>query len=151
MHVVFGSPSHQPYLMSGFVTPLLNPIVGARAVANIYIVYTRIRKSVSTQLECSISNMEHSSLWFLQQLVQWEKSAVNYHSRQVAELIAIKKVEDYAKTVFWIRARTSFALLRSAIICLRGTKSTLRKSWEFRNTDMEFENTERDNLGIHTF
>mgnify|MGYP006973416841 FL=1 len=79
------------------------------------------------------------------------KECLNYHSRQAAELIAIKKVEDYAKTVFWIRARTSFALLRSAIICLRGTKSTLRKSWEFRNTDMEFENTERDNLGIHTF
>ena len=62
------------------------------------------------------------------------KECLNYHSRQ-AELIAIKKGEDYAKTIFWIRARTSFALLRSTLICLRGTRTTVRKSCEFRNTD----------------
>ena len=39
-------------------------------------------------------------------------------------------------------ARTSFALLRSALICLRGTRSTVRKSWDFRNIDIEIENTE---------
>ena len=66
---------------------------------------------------------------------------LNYHSR-LAELIAIKKGEDYAKTISWIRARTSFALLRSALICLRGTRSTIRKSWDFRNSDIEIENIE---------
>ena len=69
------------------------------------------------------------------------KECLNYHSR-LAELIAIKKGEDYAKTISWIRARTSFALLRSALICLRGTRSTIRKSWDFRNTDIEIENIE---------
>ena len=57
-------------------------------------------------------------------------------------LIAIKKSEDYAKTISRIRARTSFALLRSALICLRGTRSTVRKSWDLRNIDIEIENTE---------
>ena len=69
------------------------------------------------------------------------KECLSYHSR-LAELIAIKKGEDYAKTISWIRGRTSFALLRSALICLRGTRSTVRKSWDFRNTDIEIENTE---------
>ena len=70
------------------------------------------------------------------------KECSSYHSR-LAELIAIKKgAEDYAKTISWIRARTSFALLRSALICLRGTRSTVRKSWDFRNIDIEIENTE---------
>ena len=69
------------------------------------------------------------------------KECLNYHSR-LAELIAIKKGEDYAKTISWIRARTSFALLSSALICLRGTRSTIRKSWDFRNTDIEIENIE---------
>ena len=69
------------------------------------------------------------------------KECLNYHSR-LAELIAIKKGEDYAKTISWIRARTSFALLRSALICLRGTRSTIRKSWDFRNIDIEIENIE---------
>ena len=56
------------------------------------------------------------------------KECLNYHSRLRVELIAIKKGEDYTKTISWIRARTSFALLRSALICLRGTRSTVRKS-----------------------
>ena len=60
----------------------------------------------------------------------------NYPSR-LAELIAITKREDYVKTISWIRARTSFSLLRSALICLRGTRSTIRKSWDFHNTDIE--------------
>ena len=54
------------------------------------------------------------------------KECLNYHSR-LAELIAIKKGEDYAKTISWIRA-----LLRSALICPRGTRSTVRKSLDFQ-------------------
>ena len=40
---------------------------------------------------------------------------LRYHSR-LAELITIKKGEQYAKTVSWIRSRISFALLRSALV-----------------------------------
>ena len=69
------------------------------------------------------------------------KECLNYHGR-LAELIAINKGEDYAKTISWIRPRTSFALLRSAFICLRGTRSSIRKSWDFRNTDIEIDNIE---------
>ena len=45
-----------------------------------------------------------------------------YHSR-LAQLIAIKKGEQYAKTISWIRTRTSFSLLRSALVCLRGSRT----------------------------
>ena len=61
------------------------------------------------------------------------KECLMYHSR-LAQLIAIKKGEQYAKTISWIRTRTSFALLRSAFICLRSSRTrrvhayvTLRK------------------------
>ena len=64
-----------------------------------------------------------------------------FHSR-LAELIAIKKGEDYAKTISWIRARTSFALLRSALICLRGSRTVKRVSWDLKNSDIEIEATE---------
>jgi len=60
----------------------------------------------------------------------------------VAVVVVRKKGKDYAKTISWIRARTSFALLRSALICLRGTRTTVRKSWDTPNTDKEIENTE---------
>ena len=42
-----------------------------------------------------------------------------YHSR-LAELLAVKKHKSYASTIAWIRTRVSFAILRSALTCLRG-------------------------------
>ena len=44
---------------------------------------------------------------------------VKYHSR-LAELIANKKGERYASAISWIRAKVSFAIVRSAILYLRG-------------------------------
>ena len=41
-----------------------------------------------------------------------------FHSR-LAELLALKKGDDYATTISWIRAKVSFAVLRSALLCLR--------------------------------
>ena len=48
-----------------------------------------------------------------------------YHIR-LAELIAAKKGEEYANTVFWIRSKVSFAILRSALLCLRGSRTPKR-------------------------
>ena len=45
------------------------------------------------------------------------KECLKYHSR-LAQLIAIKKGEQCAKTISWIRSSNSFALLRSALVCL---------------------------------
>jgi hypothetical protein len=45
--------------------------------------------------------------------------------QRVAALIAKKKTQDYNQTLLWIRSRLSFALLRAAIMCLRGTRSRL--------------------------
>ena len=53
------------------------------------------------------------------------KECLRYHSR-LAELIAIKKGEQHAKPMSWIRSRVSFALLRSALVCHRGSR-TLRR------------------------
>ena len=44
-----------------------------------------------------------------------------FHSR-LAEVLALKKGDDYATTISWIRAKVSFAILRSALLCLRGTR-----------------------------
>ena len=47
-----------------------------------------------------------------------DKSQRYYSS--LAELLAVKKQESYASTIAWIRTRVSFAILRSALVCLRG-------------------------------
>ena len=48
-----------------------------------------------------------------------------YHNR-LAELVAAKKGEDYANTVSWIRSKVSFAILRAALLCLRGSRTPKR-------------------------
>ena len=60
-----------------------------------------------------------------------------YRSR-LAQLIALKKGEQYAKTIPWIKTRTSFALLRSALVCLRGSK-TKRVACDIKNVDIDVE------------
>ena len=57
----------------------------------------------------------------------------------MAQLISIKKGEDYAKTISWIRARTSFALLRSALIYLRGSRVRRKAFRDFNNIDIDIE------------
>ena len=61
-----------------------------------------------------------------------------YHSR-LAELLAVKKQESYASTITWIRTRVSFAILRSPLICLRGSRSRRRTIPNIQETDLELE------------
>ena len=61
-----------------------------------------------------------------------------YHSR-LAELAATKKGESDATTMSWIRARVSFALLRSALLCLRGSRATGRIHLELTDIDSDIE------------
>ena len=61
-----------------------------------------------------------------------------YHSR-LAELIANKKGESYSSAISWIRAKVSFAIVRSAILCLRGSRSR-RRQLDFVDSDLQIEN-----------
>ena len=45
---------------------------------------------------------------------------------RLAELVSTKKGEDYSTKMSWIRAKVSFALLRSALLYLRGSRCTRR-------------------------
>ena len=62
-----------------------------------------------------------------------------YHSR-LAELLAAKKNETYATTISWIRAKLSFALLRGALLCLRGSRTVKIPTPNLRDMDFEVEN-----------
>ena len=63
---------------------------------------------------------------------------VNYHSR-LAELIADKKGESCSSVISWIRAKVSFAIVRSAILSLRGSRSR-RRQLDFVDSDLQIEN-----------
>ncbi len=43
--------------------------------------------------------------------------------KRIASMIAEKQNKPYSKTIHWIRCRLNFSLLRSSIMCLRGSRS----------------------------
>ena len=49
--------------------------------------------------------------------------------KRLAGMISNKTGDDYSTAMGWLRTRLSFALLRSALACLRGTRA--------RPTDMK--------------
>ena len=61
-----------------------------------------------------------------------------FHNR-LAELIFIKKGEEYSTTISWIRSKVFFALLRSALLCLRGSRTTRCVPQNIEHCDFEIE------------
>ena len=61
---------------------------------------------------------------------------LRYHSR-LAELLSAKKQESYATTISWVRAKVSFAILRSALLCLRGSRTPRRRNFDVKDRDLE--------------
>ena len=59
-----------------------------------------------------------------------------YHSR-LAELVATKKGKSYATAMSWIRAWVSFAFVRSALLCLRGSRAKRRIHLELSDIDFD--------------
>ena len=51
------------------------------------------------------------------------KEATNFYKR-LTSLLADKWDQPYSQTINWLRCRISFALLRSAIQCIRGARSS---------------------------
>ena len=62
---------------------------------------------------------------------------VKYHSR-LPEMIANKKGESYSSAISWIRAKVSLAIVRSAILCLRGSRSR-RRQLNFVDSDLQID------------
>ena len=52
---------------------------------------------------------------------------LRYHSR-LTELLSAKKHGSYATTISWVRAKVSFAILQSALLCLRGSRTPRRRN-----------------------
>ncbi|PFX17909.1 hypothetical protein AWC38_SpisGene17749 [Stylophora pistillata] len=62
-----------------------------------------------------------------------------YHKR-LAELVSDKEGESYASTMSWTRAKVSFALIRLALLCLRGSR-TIRRTLDIIDLDFSLDNT----------
>jgi len=57
----------------------------------------------------------------------------------LAELIAAKKQETYSTAISWIRAKVSFAIPRSALLCVRGSRAKRGRSAVVKERGLEIE------------
>ena len=51
--------------------------------------------------------------------------------------VSAKKQESYATTISWVRAKVSFEILRSALLCLRGSRTRRRGNLDVKDRDLE--------------
>ena len=58
---------------------------------------------------------------------------------ELAQKVSEKKQMCYSIVISWLRAKLSFNLLRSAVLCIRGSR-TLRKKTNFDVNDAIFSN-----------
>ena len=68
-------------------------------------------------------------MWFINKIVVFE----NYHSY-------------YIIIISWVRAKVSFAILRSALLCLRGSRTPRRRNLDIKDSDLEIE---KGQAGLH--
>ena len=54
------------------------------------------------------------------------REATTFYKR-LADKIATKQKTSYSKVMGWLRCRVSFAILRSAILCIRGSRSSFHR------------------------
>ena len=53
--------------------------------------------------------------------------AVTTAYKRLASLLADKRKQEYSKTICWLLCAISFSLVRSAVMCLRGARSSLHR------------------------
>ena len=54
--------------------------------------------------------------------------------KNLADMIAIKQSEEYATVITWIRTKLAFEVLRSTILCVRGS----RRTWSANRITSDF-------------
>ena len=67
------------------------------------------------------------------------ETAVFY--KRLANLLAVKRSSSYTRTMTWLRARLAFELIKSATMCIRGSRSTSYRS-PINNENIELALTE---------
>ena len=63
-----------------------------------------------------------------------EEATVFY--KRMAELISMKTKKSYSEVMRIIRCRLSFSLIRSAILCIRGSRSAKHRPFRIEDIDI---------------
>ena len=64
---------------------------------------------------------------FLSHRTHGTTAAATIAYKRLASLLADKRKQDYSKTISWLRCSISFSLVKSAVMCLRGARSSFHQ------------------------
>ena len=104
---------------------VFNPVAATYRNKSFQSCYCRLEARKRCEYQDRILNVEHGSfspLIFSTSGSMGPTASVVF--RRLASLLSIKQDEHYSKTILFIRCQLAFALLRSAVCCLRGSRST---------------------------
>ena len=108
-----------------FDVRVFNPLASSNRCANISSCYKKHENIKKQAYEQRIREVEHGTFTplVLAATGGMAREAEIFYKR-LASLIADKRNNNYNSTLSWLRCRLSFSLLRSAIRCIRGTRSS---------------------------
>jgi hypothetical protein len=126
---------------------------GQRVFADVRVFYPSAPRQLSTSLQQLHKNHEQEKRrCYNERIIQVEqgtftplvfttsggmsKECARFYAR-LASLISEKRGESYAITTSWLRCQLSFCLLRSAILCMRGTRSTFFRHQNHSETTID--------------
>jgi hypothetical protein len=107
-----------------FDVKVFNPYAKSNRKFSLASCFTHHEKSKKRSYEQRIIEVEHGSftpLVFSASGSMGRSAAIFY--RRLAAQLAEKRNEPYPVTMGWLRCHISFSLVRSAILCIRGTRS----------------------------
>ena len=93
------------------------------SLSQCYMKNERDKRRVYDQRIREVEHGSFSPLVFPQQ-EEWDQQPVY---KRIASMLSQKYDQAYSKTLHWIRCKLSYSLLRSAIMCLRGVRSSIHR------------------------
>lgn len=109
---------------SFFDVRIFNPIASSYQRQSLSSCYTRVEREKMRKFEERIREVEFGSFSPLVFSTTGGYSAISQCVyKKLATLMATKYQKSYSNVINYIRCRTSFSLLRSTILCVRGTRS----------------------------
>ena len=111
-----------------FDVRIFNPFAQSNRATSLASVYQRHERAKRNTYEERVREVERASFTPLIFSTSGGASRLTTTFLQhLASLLAEKHRETYSTTMAWLRTTISFSLLRSAIICMRGSRSTTRR------------------------
>ena len=96
-----------------------------KALAEVFALHERLKRNEYAHRICAVDHVSFCPLVFSTQ-GGCGKEATTF-LKSLANQLSEKDGKPYSITMDWIRCRLSFALLRSAVMCIRGSRSAFRR------------------------